>query len=65
MTRITLAEKERRLAVRKADLDLTGRDYVRPNSGSHRTPEKRELLRTLRREAEACGGAPRFAAAIG
>jgi hypothetical protein len=65
MTQITLSEKESQLARRKAELGYTGRDYVAPNSGARRTPAKRELLRTIRREAEARGTVPVFAAAIG
>jgi hypothetical protein len=62
---MTIAEKERQIAERKDALGITGRDYVMPNSGARRTPEKRELLRTIEREAKARGRAPVFAAAIG
>ncbi len=64
MTRITIAEKQQQLARRKAELGYTGRDYVAPNSGARRTPEKQELLRTIRREAEARNRVPAFAAVI-
>jgi hypothetical protein len=62
MIRTSLAEKERDLAQRKAELGLIGRDYVAVNSGTHRTPEKRELLRAIQEEAQAQGRAPRFRA---
>jgi nucleoside 2-deoxyribosyltransferase len=49
MTRITLEEKARSLAQRKAELGIEGRDYVPVNSGAHRTDAKHELLRTIER----------------
>jgi hypothetical protein len=64
MMRITLEEKARFLAQRKAELGITGRNYVAMNSGKHRTESKRELLRTIEREAGARGIWPRFRAAI-
>ena len=59
---MTLTEKEKQIARRKAELGYTGRNYVAPNSGERRTEEKRELLRTIRREAQARGRVPVFAA---
>jgi hypothetical protein len=63
MIEISFEEHERRLAQRKAELGLKGRrDHVPVNSGAHRTPEKRELLRAIQDEAQAQGRAPRFRA---
>jgi hypothetical protein len=62
--RIILEEKARLLAQRKAELGITGRNYVAVNSGKHRTESKRELLRTIERETEARGIRPRFRAVI-
>jgi hypothetical protein len=62
MNEITLEEHERRLAQRKAELGLKGRDHVPMNSGTHRTAEKRELLRAIQEGAQAQGRAPRFRA---
>ena len=64
MIRITLEEKVRFLAQRKAELGITGRNYVAVNSGKHRTESKRELLRTIERETKARGVQPRFRAVI-
>jgi len=61
MIEITLEEQERRLAQRKAELGLKGRrDHVPANSGTHRTPEKRELLQAIQDAATAQGRVPRF-----
>jgi hypothetical protein len=65
MTKITLEEKARWLAKRKVELGLEGQDYVPVNAGARRTEAKRELLRTIDREARAQGVAPRFEARIG
>lgn len=64
MIRTTLAEKERMIAERNDALGITGSSYVMPNSGARRTEPKRELLRTIRREAEARDRNPTFAALI-
>jgi hypothetical protein len=64
MIRTSLAEKARVLAQRKAMLGLEGRDYVPVNSGTRRTPAKRELLRAIQDEAQEQGKAPRFRAAF-
>jgi hypothetical protein len=64
MTRITLEEKARTLAQRKAELGIEGRDYVPVNAGARRTEAKRELLRAIEREARAQGRAPRFEARV-
>jgi hypothetical protein len=64
MMRISLAEKERQIAQRKEALGIIGSSYVLPNSGARRSESKRELLRILRREAEARNRAPTFATAI-
>jgi hypothetical protein len=64
MIRTTLEEKARFLARRKAELGIKGRNYVAVNSGRHRTESKRELLRTIEREAKARGIKPRFRAII-
>lgn len=65
MTKITLEEKARLIAERKAELGLEGRDYVPVNKGTPRTPAKRQLLRTIEREVRASGATPRFQAIIG
>lgn len=65
MIRTTLEEKARFLARRKAELGIEGRNYVAVNAGTHRTETKRELLRTIEREAKARGIRPRFRAVIG
>jgi hypothetical protein len=44
---IRLNEFEKELEGRKAALGYIGRDFVRPNSGITRSPEKRALLRAL------------------
>jgi hypothetical protein len=64
MIRTSLAEKDRFLAQRKAELGIVGRDYVAVNSGMRRTSAKRELLRVLEEEARARGIAPRFKAIL-
>ena len=65
MTQITLEEKARFLARRKAELGIEGRNYVAVNAGTRRTESKRELLRTIEREAKARGIRPCFRAVIG
>lgn len=52
---VTLDELERRIDARKAELGLTGFDYVRRNSGERRTPEKRALLAAMKRVDEDLG----------
>jgi hypothetical protein len=64
MNRITLEEKARFLARRKAELGIGGRNYVAANAGTRRTETKRELLRTIAREAKPRGLQPRFRTAI-
>jgi hypothetical protein len=63
MIRTILADKERWLARRKAELGIEGRNYVAVNSGVRRTNAKRELLGAIEREAIARGVPPRFSAA--
>jgi hypothetical protein len=65
MTKITLEEKARLIARRKAELGLEGQDYVPVNSGARRTEDKRRLLRTIDREVRASGATLRFQAIIG
>ena len=65
MTRITLAEKQRLLAQRKAELGIRGRSYVAANPGTRRTISKQRLLRAIAEEARARGQAPRFVPAKG
>ena len=65
MIRITLEEKARFLARRKAELGIEGRNYVAVNVGQRRTETKHELLRTIERNAKARGIQPRFRATIG
>jgi hypothetical protein len=64
MIRTSLAEKDRFLARRKAELGIVGQDYVTANSGMRRTPAKRELLQAIKEEAQARGIAPRFRAML-
>lgn len=52
MKYVTLEELERRIERRKAELGFTGDDYVRPNSGERRSPEKRALLLAIQKTAE-------------
>ena len=47
MKTISLEDFEKGLESRLAALGWTGRDYVLPNSGLNRTPEKRALLRAI------------------
>ena len=60
----TLAEQAAWLAKRKAELGITGNEFVPANSGKRRTEAKRELLDVLEREARARGQEPRFKANI-
>lgn len=63
MTRIVrLEDYERRLEERKKALGYTGNDFVMPNSGVSRTPQKRALLKELADLAYASGRGPRFKA---
>lgn len=57
---IKLAEYSAWLEKRKAELGLTGRDYVPKNSGLRRTPEKRALLKWIKDECEKKGKTPPF-----
>jgi hypothetical protein len=65
MIRITLAEKERSLARRKAELGIAGQSYVASNPGERRTASKRQLLRVIDEKARASGRPPRFRAETG
>lgn len=65
MIRVKLAEKERWLAKRKAELGIEGRQYVAVNSGTRRTRSKRRLLLTIEQEAHSRDEAPRFKALTG
>lgn len=49
---ITLEELERQIERRKVELGLMGNNYVRPNSGERRSPEKRALLLAIQKTAE-------------
>jgi hypothetical protein len=63
MTRLVqLEDYERRLEERKKALGYVGNDFVMPNSGVSRTPEKRELLKTLAEAARKSGREPAFKA---
>jgi hypothetical protein len=64
MIRTSLAKKDRFLARRKAELGIVGQNYVAVNSGTRRTPAKRELLQAIKEEAQARGTAPRFRAIL-
>ncbi|MBV8190845.1 MAG: hypothetical protein JOY64_03645 [Alphaproteobacteria bacterium] len=45
---------------RKALLGLSGNDYVLPNTGEFRSPEKRDLLRAIAEESAEQGKPPAF-----
>lgn len=62
MTQTTLADKAQSISRRKAEAGIEGRDYVIANLGTRRSPEKRDLLRTIDAEAKARGAKPRFRA---
>lgn len=62
MKYVTLNEIGESVERRKAELGLTGDDYVRPNSGAYRTLEKRALLQAVQRMVEQSGARPRFVA---
>ena len=49
MTEIDFETYELELAERKAALGFTGYDHVMRNDGSRRTPEKRAIIRELKR----------------
>jgi hypothetical protein len=51
MRTVKLADLAALIERRKAQLGLSGYDYVRPNSGRYRSPEKRDLLRAIERSA--------------
>jgi hypothetical protein len=55
MISMTFEEQQESLERRKAELGLTGTDYVLPNSGVSRTPEKRALLRAMKQAADERG----------
>lgn len=59
---IRLEDFERGLEQRKAALGYTGRDFVLPNSGETRTPEKRSLLARLFAILTSEGRVSRFSA---
>jgi hypothetical protein len=60
MIKTTIADKERWLARRKAELGIEGRNYVKANSGIRRTEQKRALLRAINEGAAARGATPPF-----
>lgn len=62
MKTINLEDFEKGLERRKAALSLTGYDYVLPNAGVNRTPEKRALLRAIAGAAAEQGLEPPFKA---
>ena len=63
MTRaVRIEDYERRLEERKKALGYIGNDFVMPNSGVSRTPEKRELLKALDEVARKIGREPVFKA---
>lgn len=61
-TEIAFEDYKRELAARLEALGYTGNDYVMPNSGVSRTPEKRALLKALAEAARAEGVEPPFKA---
>ncbi|MBU8536933.1 hypothetical protein [Falsiroseomonas tokyonensis] len=61
MVKLTLAELERRIEARRAELGLIDKpesiEALR-NKGTNRTEEKRELLRRIEQRAKAAGRTP-------
>jgi hypothetical protein len=57
---LKLSELTAHIERRKAELGLSGDDYVLPNSGNFRTAEKRDLLRAIAEESAEQGTLPRF-----
>jgi hypothetical protein len=64
MTYTTIQEQSEFLARRKAELGITGTDYVQANPGGRRTPEKRALLERAERLREGNPNALKFSAAL-
>ena len=62
MNVITLEEMSERIEKRKAELGLTGNDYVPRNSGISRTTEKRALLQSIYDQCKLEGREPPFKA---
>lgn len=60
MIRLSLRDHLAHLERRKAELGLTGYDYVPKNSGARRTERKKAILRALREDAEKEGREPTF-----
>lgn len=59
---IDFEDYKRELEARLRALGYLGTDFVTPNSGASRTPEKRNLLRALAEDARARGREPTFKA---
>jgi hypothetical protein len=59
---IALTDLEKRIDRRKAELGITGDDFVPHNNGKHRSPGKRALLQRLREIAAEKGTPPKFGA---
>ena len=57
---LKLSELQAHIERRKAQLGLSGADYVMPNSGKFRSLEKRDLLRAIAEESAEQGKPPRF-----
>ncbi len=55
MKRTTLKEQGEWIARRKAELGLTGNDYVPTNSGTRRTASKKALLKRIEDGAKRTG----------
>jgi len=64
MVKTSLKSQETFAIARKTELGITGREYVRANDGSTRTPEKRALLQRIAKLAKAQGRTPPFTAAF-
>ncbi len=60
MRTLKLRELEAAIERRKALLGLFGNDYVLPNCGEYRLPEKRDLLRAITEESAGQGKQPAF-----
>lgn len=55
MRKTTLKEQERFIEKRKAELGISGDNYVPANSGTRRSPSKRALLQELENTARKQG----------
>ena len=62
MREITIEELAARISQKRAELGLSGKGDVQPNSGRRRTESKRALLRNIAAAAAERGEEPAFKA---